>query len=314
MQRHRLAAFALLPAAIVLFSIGCGGTTDPAKPPGPSTGPTTSSDDKKASTPGGSGKGKEELASTGWGTLKGKVTLVGDKPKVEDLKPEMEKQKDKDRCLMGDTRGQSWKVGDDKGVANVVVWLRAPQGKYFKVPDGQKDRNDTVKIDQPFCVFEPHVVVLNPSVYDAASKKQKPTGQKFVIANSATIQHNSNWTPSDATVFTGANKTLDPKSEQPVEVKSGRDNSLGGEQTLTVVCNVHPWMRAYGKIFDHPFAAVSSGDEKDAKEFGNYEIKQAPAGAEVELVYWHESMQKPVVLKKVTLKEGENTENIELKP
>ena len=46
----------------------------------------------------------------------------------------------------------------------------------------------------------------------------------------------------------------------------------------------------------HPFAAVT-------KEDGVYEIKNAPAGVDVELVYWHESMSKPEVLGTINLKD-----------
>jgi hypothetical protein len=59
-------------------------------------------------------------------------------------------------------------------------------------------------------------------------------------------------------------------------------------------------MKGFAMVFDHPFEAVT-------KEDGVYEIKNAPAGAEVELVYWHESMTRPEVLEKITLKDKDTT-------
>ena len=38
-------------------------------------------------------------------------------------------------CLAGDTKDPLWIVGADKGVENVVVWVKAPEGKYLKTPD-----------------------------------------------------------------------------------------------------------------------------------------------------------------------------------
>jgi hypothetical protein len=167
-------------------------------------------------------------------------------------------------------------------------------------------------MDQPHCAFEPHVFVLYPSFFDTQAKKQKPTGQVFEVMNSAGFNHNTNWTPSDQTLFSGSNEILQSKKSIPVKVKASSEKKSGGEPSVRFTCNIHPWMNAYARIFDHPYAAVSDGDAKDAKDFGSYEIKKVPAGVECEVVYWHESMDAPKVLKTVTLKEGENTENISI--
>jgi hypothetical protein len=64
-------------------------------------------------------------------------------------------------------------------------------------------------------------------------------------------------------------------------------------------------MSGYARVFDHPYFAVTKPD-------GTYEIAKVPTGAEVEIVYWHEDLGEPKVLKKITLK-PDNTENIEVK-
>src|SRR5438067_13675637 len=86
MKRLRLlSTLLLIPAvAVLVASAGCGGG-DTEKPKGGSstTGGST------ATTGGAKGEkspgAKTELASTGWGTLKGKVTFDGDPPKAEPL-------------------------------------------------------------------------------------------------------------------------------------------------------------------------------------------------------------------------------------
>ena len=46
-------------------------------------------------------------------------------------------------------------------------------------------------------------------------------------------------------------------------------------------CDIHPWMKGYVRVFDHPYFAVTDED-------GKFEIKNAPAG-KWRIVYWHEN-------------------------
>lgn len=292
MLQYRFAALLMFVPALAALVVG-GCAKEPTEKPAGEEKKTVKKEVKE----------KTELDNKGWGHIKGKVTFDGAAPERRDLTEEMKKIKE-EHCFAGDTKGQEWKIGSDGGVANVVVWLRAPADKYFKIPD-KKEWKDEVKIDQPYCAFIPHVSVVYPSYFDGKTKKQKETGQTFVIQNSAPIAHNTNWS---GTVNTGANLQLGKETSQKLVVTPTKEeNVAGGEDLLTFKCNIHPWMRAYAWVFDHPFAAVTSGDLKDDKEFGAYEIKNVPAGVEIELVYWHESMTKPMV-EKITVKEGETLE------
>lgn len=319
MQRIRMTALALaIPALAVLAMSGCGGGDSKSTDKPSTSGASTSSGGDKKDT-GKSSSGKEEVASTGWGTIKGKVVLDGTPPTPAPL----EITKDQDHCSKGpksELLNPTWIVGQDKGVANVIVWLQAPTNKYFAIPDDQKTRKDTVLVQQPYCAFEPHVFVLYPSFYDAASKSQKRTGQQFKVNNTAAIAHNTNYSFSDQLLNTGDNKLLPPlkAGDKPAEIdvtaNAAKEKDCSKVQDIKVACNIHPWMSAYGKVFDHPFAAVTGGAKEGDKAFGEFVIANAPAGAEVDLMYWHESMSKPEVAKKVTLKDkGEVTETITIK-
>lgn len=299
MHRFRMTTLAVLGPLVagLLFAIGCGGGKEANEQ---AEVKTPEKSEKKAS----SSSPKEELVSTGWGTLKGKVTFDGTPP----TRAQLDITKDKEVCDKGDTKDQTWKVGSDKGVANVVIWLRAPAGKYFNVPDDLK-KASLVKIDQPYCAFEPHVSVLYPSFFDG--KKQERTGQDLEINNNAKITHNTNYSAAegyDSTVVPSDNPML-PAGQKKIEdhVQACRSKQAGGEQLMVLKCNIHPWMRGYAWIFDHPYATVSKGD--DGKNYGEYEIAKVPAGADVEIVYWHESMDKPKVLKTTKLNAGENKED-----
>ncbi len=251
-------------------------------------------------TPAGVG----EVAGKGTGTLKGRVSFVGALPEIKSEKARMEMQADKERCLMGDTNEQTWKISPDKGVQYVVVWLRPinqDKGAYFKLTDAQKKQTKTVTMDQPYCQFEPHVTAFNPDYFDG--KKQEPTGETFKIKNSAPMNHNTAWAGND--LFNkGTNKIIPPKGELDVDAKPGR-RTKPGEDLLHIHCDLHKWMNAYAWVFDHPFYAVTDKD-------GNYEIKNVPTGVELEVVHWHDSFGDKPKAEKQTLKDGENTKNFEI--
>jgi hypothetical protein len=309
MQRLGLCGIFTIPLMAALIGLsGCSTEKKADKAQPMSDGAKTPA---AAATAPKSGE-KQELVAKAWGSLKGKVTFDGTPPSEEKVNIP-DSFKEKDICLHGDIRKQEWKIGPDKGVANVIVWLRAPKGKFFVVPeDQQKAEVPEVKLDQPFCAFEPHVFALYPSFFDPKPKRQKPTGQIFKVVNSAPFNHNTNWTPSDSLVNSGANQIIASKREIVIPAKPSKDKDVGGEQQFKFRCDIHIWMNGYCRIFDHPYEAVTSGDAKDAKDFGNYEIKKVPAGEEVEIYYWHESMSGPKLLKSVTLKEGVNTEDFKI--
>jgi hypothetical protein len=302
LRLQRWGVLLLVPALAYLVTVvGCGGSDKPTtgnppkKPPTIPTSTTTSE-----ATP---------VEGKGLALVKGQVTLDGAPPAPEDLKPRMSETKDKDHCLKGPTLDPTWMVGADKGVANVVIWLKAPEGKYFKIPDNERTRTDLVKIEQPFCMFQPHVAAINPSDYDPATKKQKPTGQTFKAINNAPMNHNTAYKGANTFLNPGDNKNLSSGSEMEIKAKPCKDSEFGKEELLNINCDIHKWMTAKVAVFDHPYYAVTDKD-------GKFEIKNAPAGVELKLMYWHESMSpsdlKNAKSKAVTLKDGDNTEDLKL--
>ena len=49
-----------------------------------------------------------------------------------------------------------------------------------------------------------------------------------------------------------------------------------------VKCDIHPWMKSWVHVLDHPFFSVT-------KEDGKFEITGLPAG-KFELEFWHEKL------------------------
>jgi hypothetical protein len=284
--------------AVLVATAGCGKEKD-------KDGKVASDGGGEKEKPGKAGEA-EAVAAKGTGSLKGKVTYDGDPPKLPPFteRDDFQKHDDKAFCLMGSMANPTWTVSPDKGVANVVVWLRAPKNHYFNIPDDLKKPKE-VSIDQPHCAFEPHVVAIFPSYYDPKTKKQLKTDQVFKVLNSAPINHNTKWEGSNTTLNPGGNETLKSKKAMDIDAKPCDTKKFGGEEQLTFHCDIHKWMTAYARVFDHPYAAVTGKD-------GSYEIPQVPAGAEVEIVYWHEDLGKPVA-EKLTLKEGSNTRDFKIK-
>jgi hypothetical protein len=291
MRRFSLGfAIAALPVlALSLTVAGCGGKD---------TG----------STGGGSGKGKDvdsdvitqakevKVLEPGKATtLKGKITLKGEpnfKALTDQLREEI-KKKDTEYCMKGseqETTEQAYRVGDNKNLGNVFVWVLPARGTFFKVDKSQLDALEKkVKIRQPHCAFVPHCAFLFSEYHDNPKKPRdtKPTGQVWEIVNDAKISHNTNWTGGSQNK--GDNVILAEGKERTV------DNLRPEANEVTVKCNIHPWMKGFLRVVDTPYFAVSHSDTLDGKDkvekndgkFGTFEIKGVPTG-KVRILAWHE--------------------------
>lgn len=222
-----------------------------------------------------------------WGTVKGQVVFVGATPAVKNLNVD----KDKEHCLSkGPIPDETWLVNPkNKGVRNVVVWLQPEKGAApLKVhPSLVSPKEDKIFMDQPCCKFEPRVVALHEK-------------QTLVVKNSAPVVHNVKYAsvqnPSDNVIVpAGGAHQLPP-------LKAGRF-------PIAIECNIHPWMRAWVRVYSHPYFVITNAD-------GQFEIKNAPAG-KYRLVSWHEDAgwgQGGSEGVEITIKGGATTEQkLELK-
>jgi plastocyanin len=191
-----------------------------------------------------------------WGTLKGQVIWDADKPDQPKIVPGVNQNvcaKDKEPLE------EDYIINEkNKGLKNVFVWIQptgAAKGAPFPVdkinPKLAKPEAPTAEIDQPCCRFIPHVLGVR-------------AGQTMVIKNSAPIAHNAKW----ASAENGDINPLLPaggefKLPKPIVLESGE---------ISLSCSLHSWMKAHIRVFDHPYFAITDKD-------GNFEIKDAPAGA-----------------------------------
>jgi hypothetical protein len=196
-----------------------------------------------------------------WGTVKGRIVWGGDKlPEAKTVNV----NKDQDHCLsQGQIPDESLVINPkNKGIRWVFVWL-APvtaQAKMPIHPSLEHPKSKDASIDQPCCRFEPHALALQ-------------TGQELTTKNSSPIAHNINW--QGGIKNAGGNVILPAgKAFTMPQLKPDRF-------PVKLACNIHPWMSAWVRIFDHPYYAITDKD-------GAFEIKLAPAG-DFRLVIWQES-------------------------
>ncbi len=287
---QRLASLAGLAGLILLVATsvpGCGQKEPPlhqiVSPAPPRKAPTAREDTRTALEV----KSRE-------GVLKGRVVFEGEIPPLE-TPAKLLAHPDSDTCLKGgpaQSSKQTWYINkENRGLANVVVWLEPPEGKYFALTEQQKNRSgEAVVIDQPYCAFVPHVTSLFPKYFDG--KKLVETGQKLVIRNSAPFSHAIQWDPSPENQM--VNHTLTSKSEKEFVLNPQKKNLLIG-------CGLHTWMHGIIWIFDHPYHAVTDAD-------GHFQIKDVPTDVELTFKAWHESQHaRPFEQRKMTFKKGENS-------
>ncbi len=135
-------------------------------------------------------------------------------------------------------------VGDHGALANVVVFVKSGLGNYrYETPP------QTAVLSQKNCMYEPHVMALM-------------TGQPFAVQNNDPTMHNVHPMPKRNRQWSNSQ----PAGSAPLRSVFSRP-----EMAMPVLCNVHPWMRAYVFVFDHPYFAVTSKD-------GSFALNDLPPG------------------------------------
>ncbi|MFM7152398.1 MAG: hypothetical protein ACKO23_21430, partial [Gemmataceae bacterium] len=256
------------------------------------------------------------IKATEKGTIVGKVLWQGERPSQDELAANLKKSitgnPDKDYCLTGKLAGdpadmkvellpcetdqQSYRIGQNGGLGNVFVWIEPEAGKFFELsPDLLESVPKKVMLTQPHCAFLPHCMILMPSYRDGTGKLV-PSGQEFLVENDARVGHNAK--------VKGGPLNGEQGSTIPARNKDGSTTKLTislrpDKVPVSVSCDIHGWMKAWIRVFDHPFAAVSSvgSDLKNRKwedekspAFGTFEIRGVPVGARVRLFAWHEEL------------------------
>lgn len=195
-----------------------------------------------------------------WGDLKIQFVYDGDPPKQEPIQP----NKDVQYCGMHDLVEQSLVVDPKtKGIKNVVVYAYTDGRGATPLPAIKPELQNNPKTHEMAndeCRFEPRIVVMS-------------AGDTLKVTNPDPIGHNYNF---NAFNNPAVNFTLAPGAAKDLKLEKGE------LAPVPVECNIHPWMKGYVVVFDHPYSAKSD-------EQGNLEIKGLPAGTKLAFRLFHES-------------------------
>jgi hypothetical protein len=185
-------------------------------------------------------------------TITGKVSFEGTAPAPEKVKTSADP-----KCQQMHPQGLEKKTIDVSGggLANAFVWLKSGVTGSYPPP------TEPVMLDQQGCEYHPHIITVR-------------TGEPVTIRNSDDTLHNIHPRPS-------VNKEFNiGQARKGMEAQRTFDKQ---EVMIPVGCDVHPWMRSYISVVDHPFYAVTKAD-------GTYEIKNVPPG-DYEVEVLHEKLK-----------------------
>ncbi len=191
--------------------------------------------------------------------IKGKVIFGGDAADPKYKRTVINRAKDpnckKNKKKIGSENYIINKKTDPMTLRNVLVSIEEGLGDTRKFPA----KTEPFVLDQFGCQYKPHVIALM-------------AGQPLRVRNSDPTNHNIHFLPK-------INQEMN--FSQPV-LGMERDVTLQVENVFKVKCDVHPWMGAHIRVFDHPFFDVTGKE-------GTFEIKGLPAGKYV-VKAWHEKL------------------------
>jgi plastocyanin len=164
-------------------------------------------------------------------------------------------------------------LSPDKGIRNAVVWLKSvPPGATRQAPSAP------VPLDQKQCAFTPRVIVV-------------PVGGTVDFLNNDRLLHNIHSQSKGNPTF---NRTQPKGRAIPI--------TFTKPEVIRIDCDLHPWMRAWVVVAEHPFYAVTGAS-------GEFTLGSLPPGPYT-LTVWQETLG--MVTKDVTLGEADASVVIEM--
>lgn len=191
---------------------------------------------------------KKAIDPTSTATVTGVITFSGTPPPSTMLTAS---SADCQAARPGPFSAEDVKVNGGK-VQDAFVWVKSGLEAYgFPAPEG------SVKVDQKGCMYNPRIIGVR-------------AGQDLEFMNSDATLHNISSKPAGQ----GGWNFVTPQG------MSGKRNFKKAEVPIKVGCDVHPWMKAWVGVVDHPFFAVTGAD-------GTFKMPGLPAGTYT-IAAWHE--------------------------
>jgi len=210
------------------------------------------------------GSSTQAQAAPGTATVRGSVSLEGAAPAMSKIQMAADPV-----CLQQhkETVMSEAVVVNGGKLQNVIVYVKDGLKGSYPCPTAP------VVIDQEGCTYHPHVFGIQ-------------AGQPLEILNNDPTLHNINAQPKLNKRFNVAQPTKGMKT-----VKTFDQVEIG----IPFKCNVHPWMNAYGAVFNHPFFGVTDSN-------GSFSLSGLPGGTYT-VEAWHEKYGTQT--QSVTVADGE---------
>jgi len=200
-----------------------------------------------------------ENADPKWGTLRMRFVYGGNAPTPQPVVVNRD-----EFCAANPPLEETLVVNkENSGLANVVVWLHSKEKKPEVHPSYQQVAKNATLTNKD-CRFTPRVITL-------------PVGGELTVHNQDSVGHNAK-AVLDGTGNKSFNVTVPGEGESTVD---GFEKSLF--KPIAMLCTIHPWMRSYLLVQDHPYMAVSD-------ENGAIEIPNLPTG-DWTFQAWHEGQE-----------------------
>jgi len=189
--------------------------------------------------------GYKVVAVANGGTIKGSVKTSPEQKFLSTIAT----QKDQDVCGSSHPNPAAPSMGG--GVANCIIGIESiTAGKDFAKKD--------YTLDQKTCDFLPHVQIVN-------------LGSPIIVSNSDKVLHNYHINRNGETVINEAQ----PEGAPPREVE------LKQKGLHSISCDVHPWMRGFIWMADHPYYTMSDAN-------GSFSLTDVPPG-KYKLILWRDN-------------------------
>lgn len=230
----------------------------------------------------------DEITVTHGGTIQGKVTITGEKPRP--MAFNLVTIPDPVFCGTIST-GTGWRIvedfiiGPDQSLKDVVVYLKdIEKGKPFHMPK--------IRIESVDCDFVPFVNVLRDgdelTVVNMDPVEHDIQGYETARERGARVLFNRplpmNPLHKVAGIFGKKHLPGDPMVET-IHLRKGRN-------VFVMQCGFHPYMFSWGLVLENPYYAITPED-------GTFELTDVPPG-DYMLTAWHpgvkEFVEQPITV------------------